>query len=141
MVLEMRPKDTALPDLALEHGDRLYIPPRPDTVQVFGSVFNAGSFSHKNGTDLGKYLRQAGGMRDGADSRSVFVLRANGTVTSNRQKGWFTDVRSDEALPGDTLFVPEKMNKTTFLQVTKDFGTILYQYGLGAAALKVLLGS
>ncbi len=140
MVLAMKPNATALPDLPLEHGDRLYIPPRPTTVQVFGSVFNAGSFAYKEG-DLGKYLKQAGGMRDGADGRSVFVLRADGTVTSNRQKGWFTDVRGDRALPGDTLFVPEKMNKTTFLQVSKDFGTILYQYGLGAAALKVLLSN
>ena len=44
VVLQLRPDSTELPELALEDGDRLYIPPRPTTVGVFGSVFNGGSY-------------------------------------------------------------------------------------------------
>ncbi|MDP3613738.1 MAG: SLBB domain-containing protein, partial [Rubrivivax sp.] len=40
VVLQLPPDSLELPDLALEDGDRLYIPPRATTVGVFGSVFN-----------------------------------------------------------------------------------------------------
>ena len=42
------------------------------------------------------------------------------------------------ALPGDTVFVPEEMNKTTFTQSTKDWTQIIYQLGLGAAAINAV---
>jgi hypothetical protein len=42
------------------------------------------------------------------------------------------------ALPGDTVFVPEELNKTTFVQEAKEWTQILYQFGLGAAALKTI---
>src|SRR5262249_38214322 len=44
IVLQLPPEGGQLPDLALEDGDRLFVPPRPSTVGVFGSVFNAGSY-------------------------------------------------------------------------------------------------
>ena len=36
------------------------------------------------------------------------------------------------------LFVPEEMNKTTFVQGAKDWTQILSQFGLGLAAIKTL---
>ena len=38
------------------------------------------------------------------------------------------------ALPGDTIFVPEEINKSTFLQDAKDWSQVLYQLGIGLAA-------
>ena len=112
------------PELALETGDRLYVPPRPSTVGVFGSVFNAGSYLFSAGRGVTDYLRLAGGPTRGADDRSVFVVRANGSVVSSLQSGsWFNrggDLKSMQAVPGDTIFVPEEMNKTTTLQNVRD---------------------
>jgi len=34
--------------------------------------------------------------------------------------------------------VPEEMNKTTFVQAAKEWTQILSQFGLGAAAIKIL---
>src|SRR5205085_778432 len=79
-----------LPDLSLEDGDRVYLPPRPTSVGVFGSVFNAGSYLFMPSRTLGDYLRLAGGPTKGADEGSVFVVRANGQVISTRQDStWF----------------------------------------------------
>jgi hypothetical protein len=39
------------------------------------------------------------------------------------------------AEPGDTIFVPEELNKTTFVQAAKDWTQILYQFGLGIAGI------
>jgi len=140
VVLQVPPDSRQLPDLALEDGDRIYVPARPSTVGVFGSVFNGGSYLWSDKRNMDDYLRLAGGPTKGADEASVFVIRANGSVVSNLQtKGWLS-TRSGEfvgttAQPGDTIFVPEEINKTTFIQGAKDWTQILYQFGLGIAGI------
>ena len=143
IVLQLSPAANTLPDLAMEDGDRLLIPARPTTVGVFGSVFNAGSFLYSTGGAVTDFMQLAGGPTRGADTGSVFVLRANGSVVSARQKsrGWLMaggSLDGVNAEPGDTIFVPEELNKTTFIQEAKDWTQILYQFGIGAAALKTI---
>jgi protein involved in polysaccharide export with SLBB domain len=141
VVLQLDAASRDLPDLALEDGDRIFVPGRPSTVGVFGSVFNAASYLYLPGRNLSEYLRLAGGPTKGADEGSLFVIRANGNVVSNRQgsSAWFRSSDTVEALlaqPGDTIFVPEEMNKSTFVQVAKDWTQILYQFGIGIAGIK-----
>ena len=142
IVLQLNPTSATLPDLAIEDGDRLLIPARPTTVGVFGSVFNGGSYLYSSGGSVTDFLKLAGGPTKGADTNSVFVVRANGSVISARQKsGWLMSgggLDGTSAEPGDTIFVPEELNKTTFLQEAKDWTQILYQFGIGAAALKTI---
>jgi protein involved in polysaccharide export with SLBB domain len=143
VVLQMPPDSRELPKLMLEDGDRLFVPSVPSSVGVFGSVFNAGSYLREDGRTLSDYLQLAGGPTRGADKRSTFVLRANGTVVSNLQEaGWGSGLRDSfertPALPGDTLFVPEELDKTTFVQYAKDWTQILAQFALGVAALVTL---
>jgi protein involved in polysaccharide export with SLBB domain len=143
IVLQLDPTASSLPDLAIEDGDRLVVPARPTTVGVFGSVFNGGSFLFNAGATIDDMLRLAGGPTRGADSTSTFVIRANGSVVSAKQQssGWLTlssGFAALSALPGDTIFVPEDLNKTSFSQEAKEWTQILYQFGLGAAALKTL---
>jgi protein involved in polysaccharide export with SLBB domain len=142
IVLELPANASALPALDLEDGDRLLIPAKPTTVGVFGSVFNGGSYLFGRGGTVNDFLRLAGGPTRGADTSSVFVLRANGSVVSARQKsGWILaggNLDSTVAEPGDTIFVPEELNKTSFIQEAKEWTQILYQFGLGAAALKTI---
>jgi hypothetical protein len=44
--------------------------------------------------------------------------------------------------PGDSIFVPETLDKRTpyaqFMQYAKDWTQLIYQFGLGAAALETL---
>lgn len=141
VVLEVEPNSRDLPSLELEDGDRLLIPAKPTSVGVFGSVFNSGSFLLKPNTTVGELLKLAGGPTRGADTGSVFVIRMNGSVVSERQNAsWFGSDRVSRlgALPGDTVFVPEELNKSSFLQEAKEWTQILYQFGLGAAALKTI---
>lgn len=142
VVLQLEPESMDLPELALEDGDRLYIPPRPTTVGVFGSVFNTGSYLHSPERTLNDYLRLAGGPTKGADEDSIFVVRASGQVISGLQRGgaWFASggdrIGSVGALPGDTIFVPQELDRTTFVQLAKDWTQILYQFGIGLAGIK-----
>jgi protein involved in polysaccharide export with SLBB domain len=105
---------------------------------VFGSVFNGGSYLFGEGRRLSSYMDLAGGPTRGADTGSTFVIRANGSVISTRQgRGWFGmgSLEDVVAEPGDTIFVPEEVNKTTFVQNAKDWTQILYQFGIGIAGI------
>lgn len=144
IVLQLTPQSMDLPPLALEDGDRLFIPPRPTVVGVFGSVFNAGSYLYSDGRNVADYLRLAGGPTRGADESSVFVIRASGNVESNLQlrAGWWQgglQLGTVRAEPGDTIFVPEELNKIDFVQAAKDWTQIIYQFGLGAAGIRSAL--
>ena len=140
IVLQLTPTSDALPELVLEDGDRLNIPARPTTVGVFGSVFSTGSYLHSPNRTVGDYLRLAGGPTRGADDTSVFVIRANGTVSSSLQESGFfsrgNQIAGLNTEPGDTIFVPEELNKTTWTQNAKDWTQILYQFGIGIAGIK-----
>ena len=144
IVLELPGDDAAgiaeLPDLALEDSDRLIVPSRPSMVSVVGAVYNENAFIFRPEKRLTDYLRQAGGVSKFGDTGDVYVLRADGTVLSKRQSGWWlmSSFDSGKLMPGDTIVVPEEVDRTTWTKVLRDYGQILYQFGLGAAALKVI---
>jgi polysaccharide export outer membrane protein len=128
-----------LPDLPLEDGDRFFVPSPPSMVSVFGSVYTESSFIHKPDKRVADYLSQAGGPTKGADEGSIYVLRADGSVKSKRQGGFFTSsLESSQLMPGDSIVVPEELDRTTITRALKDISQIFYQFGLGAAAIQVI---
>jgi len=137
MELPESPTVADLPDVALEDGDRLVIPPRPGMVSVFGTVFNQSSFLYRPEKDVSDYLAQAGGPRKEADQGSIYVLRADGSVVSKR-RGFLVRFDGLRPMPGDAIVVPEDLTRTTLTKDLKDWTQILYQFGLGAAAIRVL---
>jgi protein involved in polysaccharide export with SLBB domain len=141
VVLQLERGARDLPDLALEDGDRIFVPPVPTSVGVFGSVFNGNNYLFAGSRTVGDYVQLAGGPTRGADDDSTFVIRANGAVVGGLQSARWLGANPLVALPaepGDTIFVPERLDKTTFLQNAKDWTQILAQFALGAAALKTL---
>lgn len=126
-----------IPDLPLENGDRLLIPSRPSTVSVIGSVFNEGSFMYDGDQSVADYLAQAGGPTRTADAGATYILRADGSAVSKRQS-WVGGFSFERIMPGDTIVVPEDFDRTTWTKGLRDWTQILYQFGLGAAAIHVL---
>jgi protein involved in polysaccharide export with SLBB domain len=138
IVLELTPESAQLPPLALEDGDRLLLPSVHQSVAVFGSVVNAGSYVHDGSQDIGQYLSRAGGPSPSADYDAAFVVRANGSVISAAQGSRWSrrsEFEALPALPGDIVFVPEEAVRATLVQGAKDWTQILYQLGVGLAAL------
>lgn len=128
-----------LPDIELEDGDRVLIAQQPSQVSVFGTVFNESSFVYQPNRTVGDYLDLAGGPRKQADRSSIYLLRANGAVVSARQGGWFSaSISNQRPMPGDAIIVPEDFERTTWMKDLRDWSQIFYQFGLGAAALKVI---
>jgi protein involved in polysaccharide export with SLBB domain len=128
-----------LPELPLEDGDRFLIPSQPSMVSVFGSVYTESSFIYRPEKRVADYLSQAGGPTKGADAGSIYVLRADGSVKSKQQTGFFTaSLERSRLMPGDSIVVPEELDRTTITRALKDISQIFYQFGLGAAAVKVI---
>jgi protein involved in polysaccharide export with SLBB domain len=129
---------TDLPDLPLEDGDTLLVPPLPGTVNVFGAVFNQNAYIYKPSLTAGSYLAKAGGPTKDADKGSIYLVRADGTVISQRQKGWFDNVKNEPVVPGDSVVVPEDFDKFSLSRELRNWATIFYQFALGVAAISVL---
>lgn len=127
-----------LPDLPLQDGDSIYIPRRPSTVDVLGSVFQQNTFVYRPQRTVNDYVMQAGGVTITADKSEMYVIRADGTAQSGQSTGWFSGIGGRDVNPGDTVVVPEKIDRSTFMQSLKEWTAIFYQFGLGAAGLKVL---
>ena len=128
-----------LPDLALEDSDRFIVPSRPSTINVLGAVYNENAFIFRQEKRLNDYVQLAGGITKFGDKKDVYVIRADGSVVSKRQSGLFlSSFDGERMMPGDTIVVPEDIERVTWTRVLKDWGQILYQFGLGAAALKVI---
>ena len=130
----------SLPTLRLEGQDRLVVPAKPDFVYVLGSVNTENSLLWKKGHKVDHYLAQSG-LTSGADQDEMFILRADGSVAS-RTGSWFGGIKGLEVQPGDVIVLPEKTDHESgwaaFTRNAKDITQIVYQFSLGAAAIKTL---
>jgi polysaccharide export outer membrane protein len=96
-------------DIELRAGDSLTIPKQPGGVLVIGQVYNANALTYTPGRNAGWYLSRAGGATQLANKGAIFIVRADGSVTSGKQGGlWSGGVLSATIGPGDTIVVPEK---------------------------------
>lgn len=138
-------------NLALESGDSLEIPARPSVVHVMGQVYNPTSFVYTpENSSISTYLNKAGGATREGEESDMYVIRADGSVISKQQSSfglkWSDDSRSwsfgsfnaTHMMPGDTLVMPQKLERTAWLREIKDITTIISQIALTAGT--VLIG-
>jgi polysaccharide biosynthesis/export protein len=136
-------------DIELEEGDSLFIPTRNSVVNVAGAVMSNGSFVYADGIGYEEYIRMAGGYSRYADTSNIFVMKVDGSARklpgsvnwNPFQKRWemggFGEVRNViEA--GDSIIVPEKLERTAWLREIKDITQIFANVGLTAASIAML---
>jgi len=138
-------------DIELRPGDRLIIGKRPDSVFIIGEVYNPNAMVYTKYKDVGYYLNLVGGMTDNADKKQIYIVRADGTVVSKKQSklglfNWnsekhrwgFGSFKSLNLLPGDTVIVPKKVAKASWLTLFKDTTSVIYEIAVSAGVLKAL---
>jgi protein involved in polysaccharide export with SLBB domain len=121
-------------DITLENGDVLMVPANPEAVQVVGAVYNAGSYVYSPGMDVNYYINLSGGCTDGADKKHIYVAKVDGSayrsgggLAWNRGSRRWDDGGSGVLESGDTVVVPDKLDKIGWLRHTKDVAQILFQ--------------
>ena len=126
-------------DLELMGGDELIIPQTPESVSVLGQVYNQTTFVHISGKDVSYYLNMAGGPTQEADKSDMYLIRADGMVQSRRaEHGFFfygTDFESLEPDSGDTIVVPQRLERVAWMREIKDIASTLGNVALMAGVM------
>lgn len=142
LVIHLRPLEEfkgTPDDIELEDGDKLYIPSNPQTIQVVGAVYNPTAFIYTPGTDISYYIEKAGGYTRTADKKKLYVLKVDGTGIrpgSWPSRTFWWEPRHRTMLdPGDTIVVPERLEKIAWIRNIKDITTILYQLAVTAGVV------
>jgi protein involved in polysaccharide export with SLBB domain len=118
-------------DIQLRAGDSIFIPKRPNSVMVDGSVYNPTAVTFKPGKDAGWYLQQAGGPTTMANKKAIFVVRADGSVVGGSGGVFSGGVEKAALQPGDLVMVPQKAFTTNRrLQTTVEVAQIATAIGI-----------
>ncbi len=131
-------------DIELEDGDSLFIPMRNSVVNVAGAVMSRGSFVYSEKFDYNDYVTMAGGYTRYADDDNVYVLKVDGTALKlsdgffswNMKKsrwevtGFGEDIKQIE--PGDSIIIPEKLERIAWIREINNLTQILYQIAVTA---------
>ena len=111
------------------------MPSDPKTVQVIGSVYNQTAFVYEQGRGYGYYVDLSGGYTSNADQGNTYILQANGTAI--KAGGSFLGF-GDRLNSGDTVVVPEKIERVAWMRNIKDITQVLYQIAVTAGVLIVI---
>jgi protein involved in polysaccharide export with SLBB domain len=137
-------------DIELEEGDSLFIPSENKVINVVGAVMSNGSFIYNEKWDFEDYIQMAGGYSRHADDDNVFVVKVDGSARklssgfmnwNALRKRWEVAGFSESRGPleaGDSIVVPERLERTAWLRNLKDITQILANAGLAAATIAVL---
>jgi protein involved in polysaccharide export with SLBB domain len=137
-------------DIELEGGDSLYIPVTNNFVNVAGSVMTQGSFIYSNSLNSKDYIELAGGASRWADTNNIYIMKVDGSAM-RVDRGLFSwnSARSrweiasfgepvKEVEPGDTIVVPEKVERIAWLREIKDITQVIANLAISAGVVKAL---
>lgn len=122
-------------DFKLHSGDSLYLPQRSNFVSVVGSVYNASSFLYRGDFSMKDYLARAGGPTKTADEDAIYVVKANGEVLSSSQSGLFGGFWNYHLMPGDTIVVPEDLERIPYLKLITNLTDIIFKIAVTAGVI------
>lgn len=122
-------------DITLQDGDALHIPLNPGSVSVVGEVRRTGVFRYQNGLDVSDYLELGAGITDRGDEEAIYVVRANGAI-STLDRSWIRfDPANTQLQPGDTIVVPVNAEYRDTMTFWQQVTAIAYQTGITISAI------
>jgi protein involved in polysaccharide export with SLBB domain len=126
-------------DITLEPGDRLTIPQVQSTVNVVGAVFVPTALVYAPYRTVKQYITMAGGTTEIANDKQIYVIKVNGAAVSRKGFSWLSvgGIRSLTLDPGDTIVVPERLERIAWLKEIKDIATIIGNIALTAGIVLV----
>jgi polysaccharide export outer membrane protein len=137
-------------DIEMEDGDTLLVPATTQTVNVVGAVFNPTGLVYTPNRTVDEFITMAGGTTKIADDQEVYVIKANGAAVSRKGFHWLGASWDGSKYvyhpgglgtltlnPGDTIVVPEKLERIEWLRQIKDIATIIGQIALTAGVVLV----
>ena len=123
-------------DYEVEDGDELIIPRATDTVSVVGEVRQPGTHIYQSGLTVEDYIGLSAGTSKRADQSAIYIVRANGSVTTLDSSWWrFSDSGQESLRAGDSIVVPVDSQHKESLAQWREVTQIIYQGMVSVAAL------
>ena len=130
---DFSPKSQASLNTVLLDNDRIIVPRNPNAISIFGEVLNPIAMEYKKNLSLNSAINNAGGYKQYADKRRVYVIKANGIVQKASRNIFVRNVKLE---PGDTIVVPRKIiTQSPGIQALAPITQILSDLAFSAAAL------
>jgi protein involved in polysaccharide export with SLBB domain len=133
---DFTPNSTDSRNTILIDGDSIFVPRKPNIVNVFGEVLNPTAILFNKNLTIDDAIDQAGGFHSFADKKRVYVIKSNGLVKKVSKNIFVGRINLEE---GDSIIVPRKIVTTNpvtkaLLPVTQ----ILSDLAFSAAAIESL---
>ena len=133
------PKSQNTDETILLDGDSIFVPKSPNFINVLGEVLNPLAFQYSNNLNIETALRNAGGLRKDADSKRIYVIKANGIILRKERNVFVRNIKLE---PGDTIVVPKNIVTTNpVLDAILPVTNIISDLAFSAAAIESLSNS
>ena len=126
------PQSQTAYNTTLLNGDTLFVPVNPNVINVLGEVLNPIAFEYKKNISISSAIANAGGYREFADKRKVYVIKSNGLIELSNRNVFAGKIKLE---PGDTIVVPRKIDITPGLQSLLPVTQVLSDLAFSAAAI------
>ena len=129
-------------DTTIEDGDKILIPQITQQVYVQGEIANSGAIRYSPNMGIDYYLNKAGGLLESSDKDNLFIVHPNGeteNLSSNSRLSFFIqDSNRTLIYPGSIIYIPQKTNFATSIQVASIWAPIISSIALSLTSLSVL---
>ena len=129
-------------DTTIEDGDRILIPQSTQQVYVQGEIANSGAIRYSPNKGIDYYLNKSGGLLESSDEDNLFIVHPNGeteNLSSNSRLSFFIqDSNKTLIYPGSIIYVPQKTNFATSMQIASIWAPIISSIALSLTSLSVL---
>jgi protein involved in polysaccharide export with SLBB domain len=137
-------------DIELQDGDAIFIPQMQQTINVVGAVYTPTAVIYAPNRNVRDYINMAGGLTKIAEEKEIYIIKVNGSAVSRRAFNWlgfgktvdytgyeyhFGGMKGLTLDPGDTIVVPEKLERIAWLKEIKDITQILANVALVAGVI------
>jgi protein involved in polysaccharide export with SLBB domain len=122
-------------DVIMREGDEIIVPKLKQEVTVIGEVQNNTSHFYRDNLTRDDYIGLSGGATGKADRGRIYIVRADGSVVSSENAGWFRRSGQVAMRPGDTIVVPLDTERMPALPMWQAITGILYNLAIAAAAV------
>lgn len=103
---DFSPISNNIKNTILYDGDSIFIPIKSNSISVLGEVLNPNNFLYEDRLSVREAIEYAGGYKEFAEQKDIYIIRANGLVTKANRNVFG---RNKFLAAGDTLVVPRKL--------------------------------
>lgn len=135
VVLDLTKQET-YDKFSLRNGDALFVPKNTNTVMVLGEIFNPATFAfNEKKSSPWYYVESAGGLKESADKKHVFIIKANGCVITNKMQR----IASIKLEPGDAVVVPPHLRFSNTFKTFLETIDVIYKIAVSTALVWTII--